>query len=95
MSRAKGVSRAGADLDKALAALKRARRAQPPELTRRFGILNLFWVAVEELGAARGPRALEALVADGYVRRHPRHPGVGRLTSAGLQALGREEARAA
>lgn len=75
-----------ADARRLLTAFHRAQAEQPPELTRRFGIINLSWVSVESLGA-RGPRVLEALVAEGYVRRHPRCPEIGRVTPAGAWLL--------
>ncbi len=75
------------DAARLLQALHRAGLAQPPGLTRRHGVLNLHWVAVEELGAARGPRALEALVTRGLLRRRSDCPEIGRVTPAGLRAL--------
>ena len=87
--------RADADALQLLSAFDRALDDQPPALTRRFGIVNLFWVAVEELGTTRGPGALEALVAGGYLRRHPRHPEVGRVTPAGARLLASTERSAA
>lgn len=76
----------GRDQTRLLLALGRASREQPPALTRRHGIVNLSWIAVEELGSERGPRALDALVARGFLRRHARHPEIGRLTPAGTRA---------
>lgn len=76
-----------ADAMRLLDAFGRALSDQPPALTRRFGVVNLLWVAVEELGAARGPASLEALVASGYLRLHPRHPEIGRVTPAGARLL--------
>jgi hypothetical protein len=60
---------------------------QPLALSRRFGIVNLSWIAVEELGATRGPDALEALLNAGYLRRHPRDPEIGRVTPTGSRLL--------
>ena len=84
-----------ADAMQLLDAFERARDDQPSALTRRFGVVNLFWVAVEELGTTRGPGALEALVAGGYLRRHPRHPELGRVTPAGTRLLEASERPAA
>lgn len=86
---------ADADAMQLLDALARALGDQPPALTRRFGVVNLFWVAVEELGATRGPGTLEALVSGGYLRRHPRHPEIGRVTPAGARLLAGAQAVAA
>lgn len=96
MSR-RAVADGCADIDamQLLDALGRAVCDQPPALTRRFGVVNLFWVAVEELGATRGPGALETLVAGGYLRRHPRHPEIGRVTPAGARLLASAQSVAA
>lgn len=75
------------DETRLLLALRRAGLEQPQGLTRQHGILNLHWLAVEELGASRGPRALEALVARGLLSRRRQAPEIGRLTPAGLRTL--------
>ncbi len=80
------------DETRLMAALRRAGLEQPSGLTRRHGILNIYWVAVEELGARRGPRALEALVARGFLRRDPACAEIGRLTPAAARALGAQAA---
>lgn len=84
-----------ADALRLLSAFGRALDDQPRALTRRFGVVNLFWVAVEELGARRGPGALEALVSGGYLRRRPRHPETGRVTPAGRRLLEKRRALSA
>lgn len=89
MSRGRFVAdgRSGSDAAHLLAAFGRALDDQPRALTRRFGVVNLYWIAVEELGPARGPRALDALVAGGFLRRGPHDPDIGRITPAGQRLL--------
>jgi hypothetical protein len=85
--RTQGQTRREPDETRLLAALQRAGLDQPVSLTRRHGILNLYWLAVEELGTRRGPCALEALVARGLLRRDPACPEIGRVTPAGIRVL--------